>query len=190
MYEDITIRQFMNASWKGDRSVINEEQLKIAETEYIDTAGLYETESFNKECYIQFLTTRINVVTIGIRLQREFLQEFDVPYSPELKVFHKYGHYPVWENNKEKFLKSLTMIEKMEKVYISQLEIKIKELEDYKKLKDTKEQNQSIKVSRGSFIQTVNSLGKLNYKIYYDTTRLEEMAYMVKAQLEENKKQQ
>lgn len=184
MYEDITVRQYMNAMWKGDISVMNEDELKLCNTEYIDTAGLYESEEFTKECYIQFLTTRINFIAIGVKLHRQFLNEFGFPFVEKFDIFEKYGHFLLWENNKEKFLKKLTMIQKMEKVYISQLEIKIKELEELKKLKTS---DKPIKLTRGGFIRNINTLNKIGYKIDNDKTMMEELAYMVKQQFEENK---
>lgn len=185
MYEDITIRQFMNAMFKGDISVMTPEQLVLCNTEYIDTAGLYESDEFIKECYVQFLTTRINFIAIALKLQREFIQEFGFPYIPMLELFEKYGHYLLWENSKEDFLKKLIRVEKMEKVYISQLEIKIKELEEHRLTKDNKDK--PIKITRGAFIKNINTLNKLGYKIDYDRTMVEELAYMIKQQFEEYK---
>ena len=40
--DEITINQYKNAKWKDDRSLINEEQLKKIENDYIDIAGLFE----------------------------------------------------------------------------------------------------------------------------------------------------
>lgn len=186
MYEDITVRQFMNAQFKSDRSVMNEEQFKQCYNEYLDTTGLYETDIFNKECYIQFLTNRINVIKIGIKAHVDFVNEFGVPYVEELKIFNQYGHFPVWKGDKEKFIKDIQRIGKLENVYISQLEAKVKELEE------TKEKREDIPIKkdsgRGNFIQTLNSLGKVGYKIDKDSTTVEELAYMIKYQLEENKK--
>jgi hypothetical protein len=186
MYEDITVRQYMNALFKGDRSVMNDEETRQCNIEYIDTAGLYETEEFNRECYIQHLTTRVNVITISLKLQRDFLEEFGTPYLPALKDLQKFGHNILW-TTKEKFLKDLIRVEKLEKSYISQLEIKIKELEDYKRKKDSGKP-ETIAVNRGSFIRTINSLGKIGFKIDMNSTTMEELAYMIKQQLEENKK--
>ncbi len=187
MYDEITVRQFMNALFRNDRSVMNDKQFKTCYDEYVDTTGLYETDIFNKECYIQFLTTRINVIAIGIKLHSDFVEEFGKPYVSQLKIFNQYGHFPLWKNDKDKFLKDLTRIGKLEKVYISQLEAKVKELEEIKS-KNVDDKPMDINKSRGNFIQTLNSLGKVGYKIEKDNTTVEELAYMIKYQLEENKK--
>lgn len=185
MYEDITIRQFIDASFKGDRSIMNEDQFKLCTTEYIDTAGLFESEIFTKECYIQYLTNRINRVAISIETQRKFLKQFGIPYHPNFEIFSKLGYNILWKN-KTDFLKKLKQIESMETPYISQLELKVEELEKYKKSKGT--ETKSEKLSRGSFIQTLNSLGKIGWKIDKDKDSVEDLAYMIKQQLEDNKR--
>lgn len=184
-YEDYTIRQFMDASFKNDRTIMDEETFQTVNTEYIDTAGLYETEEFSKVTYIHYLNGRINSVKICVRLQREFIEEFDMPYLPGLEILKKNGHSIRWVD-KEQFMKSLELIENKEKKYLSELEGCIKNLTEYRKNKNNKEE--TVKISRGSFIRTINSLGKVGYKIDKDKDTVEDLAYMIKAQVEENKK--
>ena len=44
----------------------------------------------------------------------------------------------------------------------------------------------TTKQSRGSFVRMVNSLGKVGYKIDEDKNTVEDLAYMIKQQSEEN----
>lgn len=183
-YENYTVRQFENAMFKNDRTVMDEETFQLVNTEYIDTAGLYETEEFSQVTYIHYLNGRINTVKIAIRLQREFLEEFGVPYQPGFEVLKKNGYSLYWKNDKEQFLKSLERIENKDKKYLSELEGCMKKLKDTRAKKNNKEE--SVKISRGSWIRTINSLGKIGYKIDKDKETVEDLAYMIKAQTEEN----
>lgn len=184
-FEKYTVRQYMNAKYRDDFTItgIPEHEVNIAHTEYIDVAGLFQSEEFNKVSYIHFLNNRINTIKLSIRLQKDFLDNFDIPYQEGFKMFKKFGHNLYW-NNKEQFLRELTKIEMKENKYISQLEKNIKELKE-ERLKSIKKEV-TVEQSRGSFIRTVNSLGKLGYKIDMDKTMLEEFAYMIKQQTEEN----
>lgn len=184
-YENYSIREFMNALFKNDRSVMDEETFQLVNTEYIDTAGLYETEEFSQVSYIHYLNGRINSVKIAVRLQRAFLDKFDVPYTPGFEVLKKNGHVVKWNKNKEEFLKSLERIENKEKKYLSELEGCIKKLTDKRAKKINNEE--PVQISRGGFIRTINSLGKIGYKIDKDKETVEDLAFMIKAQLEENK---
>lgn len=185
-YENYTIREFMNAMFKDDRSVMDEDTLQLVNTEYIDTAGLYETEEFHEVTYIHYLNGKINSVKIAIRLQREFLEEFGVPYYKDFKIFIKNGYVVKWNNNKEDFLKTLLRIEAKETKYLSELENCIKKLTE-KRAKKIKQET-TVKIERGSFIRTLNSLGKVGYKIDKDKETVEDLSYMIKQQIEESKK--
>lgn len=173
----------MDAWFRGDRTVMNDEEFETVMTEYVDTAGLFQSEEFEKVAYIHFLNNRINTVKISIRLQREFIKNFQVPYLPDLQFLMKFGYSIKWNNNIEDFSEKLNKIEQKESKYISQLEAKIKDLTDFRAKKTDKEV--SPKESRGSFIRTLNSLGKIGYKIDNDKTTVEELAYMIKQQTEE-----
>ena len=59
-YENCTIRQYMNAMYNGDRSVMSDDILKTVNLEYIDTAELYEKLEHTKRVYIESLSKRIN----------------------------------------------------------------------------------------------------------------------------------
>lgn len=177
----------MNALYNEDRSIISEEELEIVNTEYIDTAGLYDNDEFDKVTYIHYLNHRVNWIRLSIRLQRDFIEEFDVPYIPELEKFSKYGHKLYWDKDIEKFLKVLNRIEDKEQKYIDDLEASSKQLIDLRKLKNKEIKPETTKKqSRGSFVRTLNSLGKLNWKIDSDKTTVEELAYIIKQQSEDN----
>lgn len=185
-FENYTVRQYINARFAGDRTVMSDEEYNIVHTEFIDAAGLYETEEFGDVSYIYFLNNRINTINIGIRLHREFLVDFKFPYIEQLNRFEKYGHRLYWNNNEEDFLKQLDRIENREKKYVSQLENCIKLLKDKRQKKINKE-TVSKKDFRGDFIMMLNSLGKNGYKIDKDKETVEDIAYMVKQQTEEYK---
>jgi len=179
-YELYTIRQFRDALYSDKRDIISEEQLKIVEVEYADTAELYETEEFAQSSYIQFVFNRIKFIDNFIELQLLFLKEFDIAYKPAFEKLKKYGHYLKWVD-KEDFLKRIEDIKSREDIYESILEESIKNLNDFRKTKKTSKK-QTVKESRNSFIRTVNSLGKEGYSINWDSTTVEELALMIKQQ--------
>lgn len=183
-YENYTINQFKKAWFKEDYSEMSKEQFDIVYTEYVDTAQLFLTEEFEKVSYIHYINNRINSIKMAIRLQREFLNEFDIPYIKGFDFFKKFGHIIFWNNEKEKFLNALKIVETKEKKYISKLENEIKSLKE-NRLKKRKGEV-TIKQKQQDFIRLIISLGKLNYKIDNDKTTVEELALMILQQKEEN----
>lgn len=183
-YEDITINQFIKAWFKGDRTVMDEPTFQTVYTEYIDTAALYETDEFNQVTYIHYLNNRVNSIKIAIRLQKEFINNFDIPFINDLAFFKKFGHIVYWNNDKERFLETLDKVENKEKRYISELEKAIKNLKDTRLKKNKGER--TVAETRAGFIKTLISLGKIGYKIDRDSTTVEELALMIKQQTEEN----
>lgn len=184
-YENYTIRQFMDALFKGDRSVISDEELSIVKLEYIDTAGLYETEEFSKVRYIEYLHGRINYIKIALRLQREFIEEFEMPYLPGIYELKKKGHIINWKKDKDAFLKQLAKIEKNEFKYTSEIETCIKQLTEFRDKQN--KGTQPVELTRSSFIRTINVLGKLGFRIDKDKDSPEDLAFMIKQQTEDNK---
>lgn len=182
--EKYTVRQFEQAWFQGDRSVMDEHEFNQVYTEYMDTSGLFETEEFDKVCYIYWLNNRINSIKLGIKLQKDFLKEFGVPYKPAFFFFVEFGHNLKWNDNSEDFIKQLKTVEIREKMYIGELEGAMKELKDFRKKRDNGEPTDPKK-TRISFIRTRNTLGKIGYIIDPDKTTVEEMALMVKQQSEE-----
>lgn len=177
-FENYTIQNFMDAKYKGKRDIMDDAMFKCVETEYIDKAGLYATEEFDKVSYIHFLSNRVNSVKLSIKLQRDFIDNFEVPYTPELKFFEKFGHNLYWGKDKDKFLEQLKRIELKENKYISKLESELKALTDMRAKKNSGEK--TLEQSRESFVRTLNSLGKIGYKIERNVTTMEDLSYMIK----------
>lgn len=178
MYEDYTIKQFENAWFKNDYSELSKDNFDIVYNEYVDTAGLYEAEEFERVTYIHYLNGRINSIKLSIALQKEFIELFDTPYL-DFSVFSKFGHSLKWKDKKD-FISQLDKVELKEKKFISQLEIKKKELLDSRKKKIAKEV--TIKQTRESFVRTLISLRKIGYKIDNFKTTVEELALVIKQQ--------
>jgi hypothetical protein len=187
-FEYYTIRQFINGYFGGDESDkgIPKDKLDEVFTEYVNAAGLYETEEFGKVSYIHYISGRINSIKISIRLQREFVEEFGICYHPELKVFEKFGHKIYW-NDKENFLTQLSKIESRELKWISILENEFSQLKKMRESKNKGNVETKTKLTRESFIRTINSLGKVGFKIDNNSTTMEEISIMIKQQTEENK---
>lgn len=184
MYENITIRQFENALFRNDRTVLNEEQFKEVYTEYIDTAGLYETEEFQKVSYIYYLNNRINSLNIAIRLQLEFLNEFKFPYVENFKFFKKFGHKLEWKNDHKAFIAQLEKVKLRESKYNTMLESSIKELKLMREKKE-KTPEKTSEQTLVSWTRTINSLRKIGWKIDKDTDTVMELAIIIKQQTEE-----
>jgi hypothetical protein len=182
-FENYTVRQFEDAWFRNDRTLMDDDEFKTVYTEYIDTAGLYVSEEFDKVSYIHFLNNRINFVKVSCKIQREFIEEFGQPYIENFEPFKDKGYYLKWNDDKEDFLKQIERIEAQEIKYISEVEKEIKELIEIRKKRKTK--NSTPKQSRESFVRMLNSLGKNGYKIDRDKTTVEDLAYMIKQQHEE-----
>lgn len=181
--KDCSVRNFMKSYFDRDFTTISEPDIKDIYTEYVDIAGLFETEEFARVCHVHYLNNRINSVRLSIKLQTDFLEGFGTPYIPELKFFNKFGHKLMWHEDKKRFLDDLKKIELKENKYISTLESKMKELIELRKSKSNNEQPKEL--SRNAFIRTLNSLGKMGYKIDKDDTMMDEVALMIKQQSEE-----
>lgn len=188
MYEEITIKQFEEGFFKKNYEIFTEEQIFEAYTEYIDTAGLYETEEFQKITYIYYLDNRLNSVKLSVKLQKEFIEDFGIPYIPDIQFLKKFGHRVIWDESKgvENFISQLDKCIQRDSKYESTLKSKIKELSELKEKKNTKKS--TLSQSRSSWIKTINSLGKIGYHIIKTETTLEELSWMIKQQTDESKK--
>ncbi|TXI13244.1 MAG: hypothetical protein E6Q68_01655 [Polynucleobacter sp.] len=180
-YEKYTINQFMKAWFNNDYSEMSKEELEVVRTEYVDAAGLYNVDSLNKVSYIHYISNRINSIKISIKLQREFLMEFGMPYIPHLSFFRKFGHNVKWNADKIDFVKQLNIVENKEKKYIIKLESAINEFKEHQR-KNAKDADVN---PRRSFIKTLNVLGKSGYRIDKNETTVEELAIMISQQSEE-----
>lgn len=185
-YEKYILKDFRDAIFNGERSVIKEDEFKIVYNEYIDTSELYEKEEFGKTARIHYLNGRVNYIKIAIKLQLGFLDNFDIPYIKEFEGFKKYGHVLRWKRDKDNFLQQLKNVEQREERYEDEVNNEIKLLYDMRLKKQKKEY--SLKESRGNFIRTFNSLGEIYHNLSWNTT-VEDYSYMIKQQTDRNKKQ-
>lgn len=189
-YDKCIIKDFKAAWFEKDYSVLNETDFKIVYAEYQDASGLFMTEDFEKQSFIVHLSQRINHVKLFVSLQRDFIHQFEMPFIrdfPNLK--EEYGYILKWKNDLDDFENQLQKIEKKEVKHNSFLEGKIKELSNLRSLNKNKEKKEEsgdeLKKSRLSFIRMINSLGKIGYKIDQEKTTVEELALMIKQQMEE-----
>lgn len=183
-FENYSIEQFMNAWFKKDYSVIDEKEFQTVYSEYIDVSGLYETDEFEKVSYIHYLNNRKNVMKLLIEFQKKYLSELLIPYQDQ-SVFNKYGYFLKWNGSIDNFLKQLKKIEISEARFSSQLEIKIKELEEFRQKKGKSKKEQTLEEARKSFIRMLISLRKMDYKIDNKTTSVEELALIIRLQCEQ-----
>lgn len=183
-YENFTVKDLREALFSGDRSVMSEEVFKEVYNEYLDTTQLYEKEEFLKVSRIHYLNGRINFIKIALKLQRGFLENFGVPYLKDLKSFEKFGHKLFWKGDKWLFLDMCSKIEKREQKYIDEVDNELELLYRMREKKTNKEF--SAKDSRGKFIRTFNSLGKIYHNLSWNTS-IEDYSYMIKQATEEVK---
>lgn len=185
--EDFTVRQFEKALINGDRSLMTEEQFAENYEEWVDITQSYNTEEFSKSVYINKLVSRLNSIRISLSTQKEFAKEFGIPYLQALGFFDRFGYKLKWNESLDDFESQLNRIEASEFKYESQLEGKIKELELYREKKKSVQDTSNKKSSREKWVSTINTLNKIGYQIRKDETTAEELAYMIKYQLEESK---
>ena len=57
-YEKYTIAQFMSAWFKKNYRTISKQEFQIVYSEYLDTSGLFMSEFFEKQGYIQHLNQK------------------------------------------------------------------------------------------------------------------------------------
>lgn len=186
-YELYSIKQYLDARFKKDYSVISKEDLKLISDEYVDTARLYNQEYLEKISYIYFINSRLNSIEFAIEIQTKFLNDFGKPFEEGFNIFKKYSHKLIWNGSKDDFLNQLKKVSKKESRNRTILVSKVKELEELKK-KDLKIEEESEDDARKSFIRTLNSLGKIGYRIDKNETTLEELSLMILQQKEENEK--
>lgn len=185
-YENYTIKDLREAIFSDDRSIMTEEVFKEVYNEYLDTSELYEKEEFLRVARIHYLSGRINFIKIELKLQRGFLDNFGVPYIKDLKSFDKFGHRLYWNNDKLAFLAQCDKIERKERKYIDEVDNELEMLYTMRSKKGSGEY--SSKESRGKFIKTFNSLGKIYFNLTWSTS-IEDYSHMLKQATDEFKKQ-
>lgn len=182
-FEDFSIMQFRRAWFKGDRTVMNDETFSTVYNEYIDVSGQYRNEEFDRVSTLHYMNNRRNAVVMAIKLQREFVKEFTVPFVDNFPWFKEKGFKLTWKDE-EDFEKQLQKIEAKEEKWESIIQGKVKELKEYRDKKEKKEV--STKQSESSFVRMVNQLRKNGWKFEW-TDSVEDLAYIVKQQLEDQK---
>lgn len=184
-FEDYTIKQFMKAWFKEDYSEISQSEFKLVYDEYIDASGLFVSEDFDKVSYVNFLLNRINSVKIFLELQIKYLEEFEVPNVEKFSFLKKFGYSLKWNNSCKDFRNQIESIKSKEIKYVTKLNSSIKEIEEKKEKDKANKKEPSKKDSRNSFIRMLNSLGKNGFRIDNEKTTVEELALMIKQQIEE-----
>lgn len=198
IYENFVIDPFMKAWFNKDYSGMSEDDFDTVYSEYQDTSGLYLTEDFERRSYIHHLNSRINYIKIYIRLQRDFIEEFGKPFIRDFgDLKEKYGYVLTWSEEhphliaveRKKFEMQLRRIEMHEKKFDSTLQTKIKELNESREGKIKNPEDFDLRKSRVSFIKMLNSLSKIGYSVDRRKTTVEELALMIKQQMEEVEEQ-
>ena len=191
LYHKYNIKQFKNAWFNEDFSEMDKDTFQQVYTEYIDKTGLYESEEFDKVSYIVFLNNRVNSVNVFLKLQKDFLQEFDLPCEHYFYFIEKFGHKIIWNGDKQNFLSQIEKIKSKENKYVSKIKNETKLLNDIRKKKNKNKEltekdivDNKIK-SRESFIRTLNSLGKIGYIVDEEKTSVEQFSLMILQQKEE-----
>jgi hypothetical protein len=175
-YSNCTIAMFMDAAFNDARDVLSDEDLANINNQYLDESGLYLNTDFELVASINFLQNRINCINLGLQIHRQCLKLCGVPVVDRLDYFTKWGHYLTWRDDIANFEKQLNNIETKEKRFISQINAKKKQLEDFRKIQP----KQDTKQSRINFLRMLVSLQKLNYKIDKHSTTMEDLAIMIK----------
>lgn len=189
-FENYNINQFMDAWFKKKYDELSKEEFDIVYAEYQDGSGLYMTEDFERITLINHLKARINYIKLFVKLQRDFIIDFGIPFTKNFETIKdKYGYILKWNGDLTDFERQLKKIELRQGKHITFFEEKVKEFNESRmnKKDDTEEENEdSLKKSRVKFIRMLNSLGKIGYKFDNKETSVEVLSLMIKQQLEES----
>lgn len=153
--------------------------------QYVDLSGLYETREFEMTAYISSLAVRINTVHEFIRLQREFISQFDIPYVPGFYLVKKYGYTLLWDHESpdiDTFLARLEKMESKEAKFKSELKRKQTELSTFQSKHQAGEYTPME--SRRQFLTQILRLQQAKYVIIKNETMMEELAYAIRDQKE------
>lgn len=198
-FEKYNIDQFMAAWFDKNYVELSLEDFELVYSEYLDTSGLFMSEYFELQSLIHHLNSRINYINLFVRIQRDFISNFFIPFQRDFdRLKENYGYVVKWNGSVDDFEKQLKKIESRQIKHQSFLEEKIQELVKLRKEnsgkkkfngdddKETEEDKDiKLKKSRVSFIRMLNSLGKIGYKLDKKLTTVEELALMIKQQIEE-----
>lgn len=188
--EDCSIKKFMDCCYGEKYKVLlidgeaKEGELKAAfeliYTQFIDLAELYQTMEFDLYGYITNLDRRIDTIKKFVALQREFINQFNVPFAPGFGIVKRYGHSLYWDLNHPDlpaFIRAMDKMQAKEAKYTIIRDKKVSELIEMRKKKVNKEHN--ILQSRKEFIMMLNRLQQNKFVIDKEKTSIEDLAVMV-----------
>lgn len=194
---DCNIKKFMSCAFDGKcRVLLNDGEATDSELreafeyiydQYVDYSGLYATREFELSAYMNSLDVRITTVQEFVKLQRKFIEEFNVPYVAAFWQVKKYGHALYWNRDYpdiDLFLIKLTKVENREAKYKSELKAKEKELFELQRKKITKEF--TLLESRKQFLLTLARLQQAKFVISKTETMMDELALMIKDQKDQS----
>lgn len=159
------------------------EAFEFIHGQYVDLSGLYETREFEMSAYLSSLAVRINTVHEFIRLQREFISQFNVPCVPRFYLVKKYGYTLQWDHDApdiDTFQARLDKIELKEAKFKSELKRKEAELSTFQKKHHAGEYTPME--SRRQFLTQILRLQQAKYVINKSETSVEELAYAIRDQ--------
>ena len=189
IYEEVTIKDFIDAWFNENYTKLPKDFFEICYSEYIDTAGLFATEEFDKVAYITYLNNRINYIKICLYVHRLSIEKLGEQLVNNFVMFEEYG-YIIESGKNVDILRQLDNIERSESIQKSYFDSAIKDLDNIRKSKSigSEGKKRSIKDTRHSFLTMIHSLCKIGYKIDIDKNTVEDLALIVKKQMEDGTK--
>lgn len=189
---DITINTLMKCMFSSDLSVLiiegmaTEEELNeawdIIYNEYIDIAGISQSEEFELLKSIFYLQTRLRRIELLIHIQRESIKHIGIPCIAAFSQIKFYGHKLIYDKENpdiKSFEKQLSSIELKEQRNEIELDIKLKEL-----INNRKSDSSRFEMKKQDMIKTIIMLQKNGYFIDEDKTSAEKLALMIKSHTE------
>lgn len=155
-------------------------------TEYVDIAGLYQTREFELLAYIDSTDKRIQSVRRFVELQRIFVAEFGLPFLPGFALAKRFGYTLYWDPTRhttDLFLAKLAQMEGAQHKFEEKVQQKVRELVQLRAQQAAGER--TIVESRHAFVTMLNRLRRERYVVERATTTVEELALMIKDQMEQ-----
>jgi hypothetical protein len=201
---DCTVQMFMDCCYRNKYQCLliegtaTDEELKavfeLIYAQWIDESGLYQSAEYEKYAYISSLETRNFTIERFVMTQKEFINQFGLPYIPGFEIVKKYGHklfYNPESPDIDLFLKKLDQVYSKESRYRQELKTKSSELVEMRAKKKNNEH--SLLQNRKSFISMITKLQQNGYVVEKKSTVMEEVSVMLvdsKAAAEEIKARQ
>ena len=182
IYEEVIIKDFIDAWFNKKYNKLPKDFFEICYNEYIDTTGLFISEEFDKVGYIHFLNNRIYCIKYMIALHKLYIENLDELLLEFIDCFEQYGYF-FCGKTKDEFIIFLSEVEQGEIIQKTYLDAAMKELDSLRKEK--KKDNRSEQEVRHSFLTMIHSLCKIGYKIDIEKNTVEDLALIVKKQMDE-----